>query len=58
MPYLVRAELEKPGSGVFTTEAETIRAAFAKARGLRAQGLVVQIMDAQGRTVDETNEPN
>ncbi len=58
MPYLVRAEIEKPGSGIFKAKAETIRAAFEKARGLRADGFVVQIMDSQGRTIDETSELN
>jgi hypothetical protein len=32
MPYLVRAEVEKPGSGTFRTEAETKRDAIKKAR--------------------------
>ena len=56
MPYLVRAEVAKPGLGVFKTEAETMLAAFEKARGLRAHGLVVQITDPTGRTVDEASE--
>jgi protein involved in polysaccharide export with SLBB domain len=56
MPYLVRAEVAKPGSGTFIAEAETIRAAFEKARGLRSHGFVVQIMDPVGRKVDETSE--
>ena len=36
MPYLVRAEVEKPGSGTFKTEAETKRDAIKKARELRS----------------------
>ena len=56
MPYLVRAEVAKPGSGTLMAEAETIRAAFEKARGLRSHGFVVQITDAAGRKVDETSE--
>jgi protein involved in polysaccharide export with SLBB domain len=56
MPYLVRAEVAKPGSGTFMAEAETIRAAFEQARGLRSHGFVVQIMDPVGRKVDETSE--
>ena len=56
MPYLVRAEVAKPGSGIFKTEAETIRDAIEKAERLRAHGLVVQIVDPGGRTVDETSE--
>ena len=54
MPYLVRAEVEKPGSGTFKTEAETKRDAIEKAQRLRCQGLVVQITDAKGAPVDET----
>jgi protein involved in polysaccharide export with SLBB domain len=54
MPYLVRAEVEKPGSGTFKTEAETKRDAIEKAQGLRSQGLVVQITDSTGRAVDES----
>ena len=56
MPYLVRAEIEKPGSGRFETEAETKRDAIVKAQGLRSHGLVVQITDPAGQSVDETNE--
>ena len=48
MPYLVRAEVEKPGSGTFKTEAETKRNAIEKAQGLRSQGLVVQITGPKG----------
>ena len=58
MPYLVRAEVAKPGRGTFRTEAETKRAALEKARGLRAQGLVVEIKDPDGRAVDETSGLN
>ena len=54
MPYLVRAEVEKPGSGTFKTEAETKRDAIEKAQGLRSQGFQVLIMDPKGRPVDET----
>jgi protein involved in polysaccharide export with SLBB domain len=42
MPYLVRAEVKKPGSGTFKTEAETKRDAIEKAQGAalpRARGL-------------------
>jgi len=53
MPYLVRAEVEKPGSGTFKTEAETKRDAIKKARELRSQGLRVLIMDPKGELVDE-----
>jgi hypothetical protein len=56
MPYLVRAEIEKPGSGTFKTEVETERNAIEKAKVLRAQGLLVQITDPTGRAIDETNE--
>jgi protein involved in polysaccharide export with SLBB domain len=35
MPYLVHAEVAKPGRGTFRAEAETIRAAQEEARGLR-----------------------
>jgi hypothetical protein len=56
MPYLVRAQVEKPGRGTFNTEAETKRDAIAKAQGLRSQGLIVQITDPAGQSVDETNE--
>ena len=56
MPYLVRAEVAKPGSGTFMAEAETIRAAFENARRLRAHGFVVQITDPAERMVDETSE--
>ena len=48
MPYLVRAEGEKPGSGTFKTEAETKRDAIQKAQALRSHGLRVQITDDQG----------
>ena len=54
MPYLVQAQVEKPGRGTFMTEAETKRDAIEKAQGLRSQGLVVQITDAKGAPVDET----
>ena len=54
MPYLVRAEVEKPGSGTFKIEAETKRDAIEKAQGLRSQGLVVQITDPKGEPLDET----
>jgi hypothetical protein len=58
MPYLVRAEIEKPGSGIFKTEAETKRDAIEKAQRLRSHGLVVEIIDPAGRAVDETrSEP-
>jgi protein involved in polysaccharide export with SLBB domain len=56
MPYLVRAEVEKPGSGTFKTEAETKRNAIEKAQGLRSQGLRVQITDPAGRPVNEASE--
>jgi hypothetical protein len=56
MPYLVRAEIEKPGCGTFKTEAETERNAIEKAKKFRAHGLLVQITDPTGRPVDETNE--
>ena len=51
MPYLVRAEVEKPGSGTFKAEADTKRDAVEKAQGLRSQGFHVFIMDqgAAGR---------
>jgi protein involved in polysaccharide export with SLBB domain len=54
MPYLVRAEVEQPGRGTFKTEAETNRDAIEKAKGLRSNGLVVQITDPKGEPVDET----
>ena len=54
MPYLVRAEVEKPGSGTFKTEVETKADAIEKAQGLRSHGLVVQITDPKGQPVDET----
>ena len=54
MPYLVQAQVEMPGRGTFKTEAETKRDAIEKARGLRSQGLVVQITDAKGAPVVET----
>jgi protein involved in polysaccharide export with SLBB domain len=56
MPYLVRAEVAKPGRGTFMAEADTIRAAFEKARGLRVHGLVVQITDPMGLAVDDASE--
>ncbi len=56
MPYLVRAEVAKPASGTFLTEADTICAAFEKARGLRSHGFVVQITDPTRLPVDETSE--
>jgi hypothetical protein len=54
MPYLVRAEVEKPGSGTFKTEVETKADAIERAQGLRSHGLVVQITDPKGQPVDET----
>ena len=54
MPYLVQAEVEKPGSGTFKTEAETKRGAIEKALRLRSQGLAVHITDTKGAPVDET----
>ena len=54
MAYLVRAEVEKPGSGTFKTEAGTKRDAIEKAHGLRSQGLVVHITDSKGEPVDES----
>jgi hypothetical protein len=56
MPYLVRAEVAKPGSGTFMAQAETIRAAFENARRQSSHGFVVQITDPAERTVDETSE--
>jgi protein involved in polysaccharide export with SLBB domain len=56
MPYLVRAEVEKPGSGMFQAEAETKRDAIEKARGLRSYGLVVKITDPKGQPVDEKSD--
>jgi hypothetical protein len=56
MSYLVRAEIEKPGTGTFKTEAETERNAIEKAKELRSLGLLVQITDPTGRPVDETSE--
>ena len=53
MPYLVRAEVEKPGSGTFTASANNKRDAVEKAQGLRSEGLRVQITDPEGRPVDE-----
>jgi hypothetical protein len=53
MPYLVRAEVEKPGSGTFGAGAETKRGAIEKAQGLRSQGLRVLITGAEGERVDE-----
>jgi hypothetical protein len=38
MPYLVRAEVEKPGSGTFKTEVETKADAIERAQGLRSHG--------------------
>jgi hypothetical protein len=43
MSYLVHAEVAKPRSGTFKTEARTKRDAIDKADGLRSEGLVVQI---------------
>jgi hypothetical protein len=54
MPFLVQAQVEKPGSGTFKTEAETKRDAIGKAQELRSQGLVVLITDPKGEPVDET----
>jgi hypothetical protein len=54
MPYLVRAEIEKPGSGSFKTEAETRRDAIEKARRLRTPGLRVIVIGPNGEPVDET----
>lgn len=56
MPYLVHAEVVKPGSGTFNAEAETIRVAVEKAQRLRAHGFVVHIKDPDGRTIAETSE--
>jgi len=53
--YLVRAEVEKPGSGTFKTEADTKRDAIEKAQGLRSQGLRVVITGAKGERVDEAS---
>ena len=55
MPYLVRAEVEKPGSGTFKTEADTKRDAIEKAQGLRSQGLRVVITGPKGERVDEAS---
>ena len=54
MPYLVRAEVEKPGRGTFNTEAETKRDAIEKAQGLRAHGFRVLITCPKGEPIDET----
>jgi len=54
MPYLVRAEIEKPGTGTFKTEAETKRDALMKAQRLRADGFRVIITCPKGEPVDET----
>ena len=53
MPYLVRAEVEKPGSGTFKTEVETKRDAIEKAQGLRSHGLRALITSPRGEPVDE-----
>jgi hypothetical protein len=53
MPYLVRAEVEKLGSGTFKTATDTKRDAIEKAQGLRSHGLVVQITGPKGEPVDE-----
>jgi hypothetical protein len=58
MQYLVRAKLAKPGSGTFVTDAETIPAAFRQAHRLRAHGLIVEVTDPKGQTVDEPKESN
>ena len=57
MPYLVRAKVEKPGSGTFKAEADTKRDAIEKAQGLRSQGLRVVITGPQGEPVDEAIKP-
>jgi Fe-S cluster assembly iron-binding protein IscA len=54
MPYLVRAEIEKPGCGTFKTEAETKRDAVEKAQRLRTEGFRAYVTDATGAPVDET----
>ena len=54
MSYLVRAEVEKPGSGIFKTEAQTKDDAIEKARRLRTPGLRVIIIGPNGEPVDET----
>ena len=56
MSYLVRAEVEKPGSGTFTASANNKRDAIEKAQGLRSQGLLVRITDPTGQQVDEAAE--
>jgi hypothetical protein len=55
MPYVVQAQVERPGSGTFKTEAETKRDAIERAHGLRSQGLVVWITDPKGQPVDEVS---
>ena len=55
MPYLVRAEGEKPGSGTFRTEAETKRDAIEKAQRLRSHGFLVLVTDPKGQPVDEAS---
>jgi hypothetical protein len=55
MPYLVRAEVDKPGSGTFKIEVVTKRDAIEKAQGLRSHGLVVNITDPKGQPVDEAS---
>jgi len=53
MPYLVCAEIEKPGGGTFKTEAN-IKRATQKAQELRSHGLLVLITDPQDEPLDET----
>ena len=48
MPYLVRAEVEKPGCGTFKTEAETKYDAIEKAQRLRTHGFRVLITGPKG----------
>jgi hypothetical protein len=56
MPYLVCAEIEKPGTGMFKAEAETKRDALKKAHALRTHGLRVIVTGPKGEPVDETAE--
>jgi len=56
MPYLVRAEIEKPGSGTFKTEAETKRDAVEKAQRLRTQGFRAYVTDAKGAPDETAND--
>ncbi|MEI8152277.1 MAG: hypothetical protein WCG92_11835 [Hyphomicrobiales bacterium] len=52
MPYLVRAEIEKPGTGTFKTEAET--KCDAPMKDQRADGFRVIITCPKGEPVDAT----